>query len=38
VNVAADFQAASDFHCGTLVIDPTLTGAFLTAFVASPHT
>jgi probable HAF family extracellular repeat protein len=35
---AADFHAASDFHGGTLVTDPTLTGTSLTAFLASSHT
>jgi probable HAF family extracellular repeat protein len=36
--MAADFHAASDFHGGTLVTDPTLTGAALNTFLASPHT
>jgi hypothetical protein len=35
---AGDFHAASDFHGGTLVTDPALTGAALATFVASSHT
>jgi autotransporter passenger strand-loop-strand repeat protein len=35
--MAGDFHAASDFHGGTLVTDPALTGAALATFVASPH-
>jgi hypothetical protein len=34
----ADFHMASDMHGGTLVSDPSLTGAALTTFLASPHT
>lgn len=34
---AADFHAQSDFAGGTLVTDPTLSGAALTTFLASPH-
>jgi autotransporter-associated beta strand protein len=36
--MAGDFHTASDFHGGTLVTDPSLTGAPLAAFVASSHT
>jgi hypothetical protein len=36
--MAGDFHAACDFHGGTLVTDPALTGAALATFVASPHT
>lgn len=35
---AADFHAWSDFHGGTLITDPGLTGAAATTFLASPHT
>ncbi|MDR3466109.1 MAG: hypothetical protein P4M07_09210 [Xanthobacteraceae bacterium] len=35
---AADFSLSSDGAGGTLVSDPHLTGAALTAFLASPHT
>jgi trimeric autotransporter adhesin len=35
---AADFHTASDFSGGTLVTDPTLSGAALTTFLASQHT
>lgn len=35
---AADFHAWSDFHGGTLITDPALTGAAAAAFLASPHT
>lgn len=35
---AADFRTWSDFHGGTLVTDPGLTGAAATTFLASPHT
>ncbi|MDR3466111.1 MAG: hypothetical protein P4M07_09220 [Xanthobacteraceae bacterium] len=35
---AANFALASDSHGGTLVSDPSLSGAALTAFLASPHT
>ncbi len=36
--IASDFQLASDFHGGTIVADPALTGAASTSFLASPHT
>ncbi|OAF17572.1 beta strand repeat-containing protein [Bradyrhizobium neotropicale] len=35
---AADFHAWSDFHGGTLVTDPGLTGAAAATFLSSPHT
>lgn len=35
---AADFHAWSDFHGGTLITDPALTGAVATTFLASSHT
>jgi uncharacterized repeat protein (TIGR03803 family) len=35
---AADFHAGSDFHGGTLVTDPSLTGAAAATFLASSHT
>ncbi|QPF89873.1 beta strand repeat-containing protein [Bradyrhizobium commune] len=35
---AADFHAWSDFHSGTLVTDPALTGAAAATFLSSPHT
>jgi hypothetical protein len=36
--MAADFHAQSDFHGGTLITDPSLSGGQLAAFVASAHT
>jgi uncharacterized repeat protein (TIGR03803 family) len=35
---AADFHTWSDFHSGTLVTDPGLTGAAAATFLASQHT
>ena len=35
---AADFHAWSDFHGGTLITDPALTGAAAATFLASSHT
>ena len=35
---AADFHASSDFHGGTLITDPALTGAAAATFLASSHT
>lgn len=35
---AADFHTATDFHGGTYVTDPHLTGAALAAFLSSAHT
>jgi hypothetical protein len=35
---AANFATLSDGHGGTLVADPSLTGAALTTFLSSPHT
>jgi hypothetical protein len=35
---ALSFVTLSDGHSGTLVADPSLTGAALTTFLASPHT
>jgi VCBS repeat-containing protein len=35
---AADFKASSDYHGGTVITDPTLSGAALSQFLAATHT
>jgi hypothetical protein len=35
---AADFKASSDYHGGTVITDPSLTGSGLAQFLASTHT
>jgi hypothetical protein len=35
---AADFHASNDYHGGTVITDPALTGAALVQFLAATHT